>query len=116
MENTASACKRLLETMFTEQKQILRCDRKHKETVFFYKKFWACDQLKPITGQWITLKKFSLMSCTLEPAIPSCDTGQWMPFLTADHNIDIHWMSTQIVYTLDTQPAMPGHYKNILPP
>ena len=33
MENTASARKRLLETMFTEQKQILRCDRKHKETL-----------------------------------------------------------------------------------
>ena len=55
------------------------------------------------------------MSCTLEPAIQSCDTGQWMPFLTANHNIDVHLMSTQIVYTLDTQLVMPGHYKNILP-
>ena len=41
---------------------------------------WACNQLKPTTGQQIAFKK---MSCTLEAAIQSLDTGQPMPFLTA---------------------------------
>ena len=37
--------------------------------------------IKPATGQRITLKK--TMSCTIEAAIQSDDTGQWMSFLTA---------------------------------
>ena len=36
----------------------------------------------------ITLKKqVTSMSCTLEPAIQSCDSGQWISFLTA-----VNWL------------------------
>ena len=38
-------------------------------------KTWACDQLKPTTGEWITLKQHvNSRSCTLKPAIQSDDT------------------------------------------
>ena len=54
---------------------------------------WACDQLKPITGQRITLKKhITSLSCTLGLAIQSCDTGQRILFwqLSINHNMDVH--------------------------
>ena len=37
------------------------------------------------TNSWITVKKHvTSMSCTLDQAaIQSCDTGQWIPYLTA---------------------------------
>ena len=37
-------------------------------------------------------KHVTSMSCTLEPAIHSCDTGQQIPFrqLSIDHNVDVH--------------------------
>ena len=36
-----------------------------------------------LAGQRITFKKHvTLMSCTLEPTIQSCDTDQRIPFLT----------------------------------
>ena len=57
-----------------------------RHSFFDNKKFWtwACDQLKPITGQRLTgWKHVTSMSCTLEPAIHSRDTGQRKPFLTA---------------------------------
>ena len=45
---------------------------------------WACNQLKPTTGQQITLKKHATsVSCTVEPTIQPGDTGQQIPFLTA---------------------------------
>ena len=35
------------------------------------------------TNSWITLKKHvTSMSCTLDPMIQSCDTGQSIPYLT----------------------------------
>ena len=41
----------------------------------------AYNQLKPTTGQQITLKKhITSMSSTLEPAIQPGDTGQQIPF------------------------------------
>ena len=41
----------------------------------------ACEQLKPITGQRITLKKhITSVSCAFELAVQSCDTGQQIPF------------------------------------
>ena len=38
-----------------------------------------------ITNSWITVKKHACtsVSCKLDPAIQSCDTGQWIPYLTA---------------------------------
>ena len=37
-----------------------------------------------LQSSWITLKKhITSVSCTLDPAIQSCDTGQWIPYLTA---------------------------------
>ena len=30
------------------------------------------------------------MSCALKPPLQSGDTGQWIPFLTDDHNIDVN--------------------------
>ena len=35
---------------------------------------WSADNVK---------KDVTSMSCTLQPAIQSCDTGQWVPFLKA---------------------------------
>ena len=59
------------------------------------------------------------MSCTLEPSIQTCDTSEQIPFfsqLSIDHNMDVHCqVKTQIVYALDTQRIMPGHYKKLLP-
>ena len=65
---------------------------------------WSCDQLKPTSGQQITLKKhFTSMSCTLEPAIQSGDIGQRMPFLTSvnwpQHNHISIRMSTIKLHT-----------------
>ena len=35
---------------------------------------WSADNFK---------KHVTSMNCTLQPAIQSCDTGQWVPFLKA---------------------------------
>ena len=37
------------------------------------------------------------MTCTLEPAIQSGDTGQWMAFLTA---VDVYYQVTYRLYTV----------------
>jgi len=61
------------------------------------------------------------MSCTLEPAIQSGDTGQQIPFLTVvniiDHNMDVHedvqYQVKQRLYNyaLNTSLVMPSDYK-----
>ena len=38
------------------------------------------------TNSWITVKKKHVctsVSCKLDPTIQPCDTGQWIPYLTA---------------------------------
>ena len=50
--------------------------------------------MNTITGQHRTLKKHvTLISSTSEPAIQSCDTGQWIPItrLSIDHNMDVQY-------------------------
>ena len=44
---------------------------------------WSADNFK---------KHVTSMSCTLEPAMQSCDTGQQIPFLklSIDYNMDVH--------------------------
>ena len=57
------------------------------------------------------------MSCTLEPAIQSCDTSQWIAFSNSCH-MDVRYqvlcLKTQIAYALDTWLVMPGHCGEIL--
>ena len=49
----------------------------------------ACNKLKPVTGK---KEHITSVSCTLEPVIQSCDTGQWIPFwqLSIDRNMDVY--------------------------
>ena len=57
------------------------------------------------------------MSCTLDPAIRSCDIdpGILIWQLPIDQNMDVHYqVNTRIVYTLDSLPVIPCHYKNVL--
>ena len=56
---------------------------------------WACDQLKPKTGQWIALKHITsmieLLHCSLRYSQLwhwSADTPFWQ--LSIDHNMDDH--------------------------
>ena len=63
-------------------------------------------------------KHITSMSCTLDPAIQSYDTGQRILFwqLSIDHHMVVHYqVNTQSVYTLDTLPVIPCYYKKILP-
>ena len=49
--------------------------------------------LKTTSGQQITVRKHvTSMSCTLEPMIQSCDTGQWIFFDSCQSTVI--WMST----------------------
>ena len=50
--------------------------------------------MNTITGQQRTLKKHvTLISSTSEPAIQSCDIGQWIPItrLSIDHDMDVQY-------------------------
>ena len=48
------------------------------------------------------------MSCTLEPVIQSCDTGQWIPFFDSCQ-LTITWMPT---IKLNTDCKCLGHLAN----
>ena len=99
MENTASAragCSR--QCSLNRNKPVDAIESTKKQ--FFLQEILSLRSIKTNNRSVDNFKKFSSMSCTLEPGIQSFDTGQRMPFLTADHNIDVHWMSRKIVYTL----------------
>ena len=54
---------------------------------------WACNQLKPTTGQQITLKKrITSMSCAFELWYSQVTLVSRCPFwqLSIDHNMDLH--------------------------
>ena len=52
---------------------------------------WACDQLKPTTGQQMTLKKdVTSMSCTLENMSCTMVSGYSFWQLSIDHNMVVH--------------------------
>ena len=40
---------------------------------------WACDQFKTINWSTENKKHLTSLSCTPEPVIQPCDTGQWIP-------------------------------------
>ena len=66
--------------------------------------FWL-RKLKPVTGK---KKNITSLSCTIEPVVQSCDTGQWIPFwqLSIEHNMDVHKIST---IKLNTECICLGH-------
>ena len=51
------------------------------------------------------------MSCTLEPVIQSCDTGQWIPFFDSCQ-LTITWMPT---IKLNADCKCLGHQARIMP-
>ena len=51
------------------------------------------------------------MSCTLEPVIQSCDTGQWIPFFDSCQ-LTITWMPT---IKLNADCKCLGHHARIMP-
>ena len=81
---------------------------------------WACDELKPTTGQRISSfkKHVTSMRYTLEPAIKSGDTGQRMPLLIAvNWLLDVHkdtYMHTYILYWDSLQQGVFSHNVNYI--
>ena len=53
------------------------------------------------------------MSCTLEPVIQSCDTGQWIPFFDSCQ-LTITWMPT-IKLPVNADCKCLGHQARIMP-
>ena len=87
-----------------------------------YEKLWiqACDQLKPITGQRITLKNSHLNEVYISARCSHVTLVSRYPFhhLSIDHKMDVHHQVKDRWYTvfaLDKQLVMPGHYNKILP-
>ena len=64
-----------------------RTDKVNKSLILLYGIFIMDLSLRSIkTNNWSAdnvKKHVTLMSCTLQPAIQSCDTGQWVPLLKA---------------------------------
>ena len=73
---------------------------------------WVCNQLKPTTGQQITLEKHvtSMYTWHLGLQYSQMKLVRWYPFwqLSSDYNMDVHKdvhyqvKYMQIVYALDT--------------
>ena len=64
-----------------------RTDKVNESLILLYGIFIMDLSLRSIkTNNWSAdnfKKHVTSMSCTLQPAIQSCDTGQWVPFLKA---------------------------------
>ena len=64
-----------------------RTDKVNKSLILLYGIFIMDLSLRSIkTNNWSAdnvKKDVTSMSCTLQPAIQSCDTGQWVPLLKA---------------------------------
>ena len=62
-----------------------RTDKVNKSLILLYGIFIMDLSLRSIkTNNWSAdnfKKHVTSISCTLQPAIQSCDTGQWVPFL-----------------------------------